>query len=217
MTAKTRMVSAISICLVLSFHLIAYSDAAANDDIPWLRKTVFGLFVHDRGPTSDNRESGADPNWEVQFHGPDWKFMKWIGSPFPTVGVTPNFDGGTSVLYGGLTYEFNLSNKFMDEITRGLAKNLFVAAGISLALHNGPLHKNNLDCEKHSDCGFGYRVLPRLSAELGRKFWGNHGVSLFYDHMSHKGILPGENEGIDHIGLRYHFEFRKPRSDADRK
>jgi hypothetical protein len=45
------------------------------------------------------------------------------------------------------------------------------------------------------DCGFGYRVLPRLNIELGTSFWENHGISVFYDHMSHKGILAGENEG----------------------
>jgi hypothetical protein len=36
-------------------------------------------------------------------------------------------------------------------------------------------------------------------------------MSLFYDHMSHRGVLPGEIEGIDHIGIRYHFAFNKPR------
>ncbi len=92
-----------------------------------------------------------------------------------------------------------------------LTKNLFVAGGVGLALHNGPLHKNKSDCEHHSDCGFGYRVLPRLSGEIGTKFWHNHGLSLFYDHMSHKGILPGENEGIDHLGIRYHYTFDNPR------
>ncbi len=30
--------------------------------------------------------------------------------------------------------------------------------------------------------------------------------------MSHKGALPGENEGIDHIGNRYPVKFDMPKS-----
>ena len=71
-------------------------------------------------------------------------------------------------------------------------------------------YRDKIVCEKTSDCGFGYRVLPRLNIELGTKFWEKHGVSVFYDHMSHKHVLPGENEGTDHIGIRYHYTFNKP-------
>jgi lipid A 3-O-deacylase len=49
--------------------------------------------------------------------------------------------------------------------------------------------------------------LPRLGFEVGGYFTDKQGVSVFYDHMSHKGILGGENEGIDHIGIRYHLRF----------
>ena len=197
--------------LLLVFLSSGYVAGAENGTVPLLRKTIFGLFIHDTGPTSDKHEGGVDPNWEIQLNGPDWKLWRWIGSPFPMVGLTPNFNGDTNVFYGGLTYELSLSNRLTDEFTRNLTRNLFVARGVSLALHTGSLHKNKLDCEHHSDCGFGYRVLPRLSREFGTKFWGNHGVSLFYDHMSHKGILPGENEGIDHLGVRYHYTFNNPR------
>lgn len=86
-----------------------------------------------------------------------------------------------------------------------------MAGGVSVALHDGPLHKDKVGCKEASDCGFGYRALPRLAVELGTNFAERHGASLFYDHMSHKGILPGENEGIDHIGIRYHYRFNKSR------
>ena len=178
--------------------------AAEREDARLIYKSVFGLFLHDRGPTSDRHESGIDPNWELQFNPPEWRLWRWIGSPLTMIGATPNFKGDTSVFYAGLTYELGLSNKLNDERTFSLTKNLFVAGGLSAAIHNGPLHKNKIGCEERSDCGFGYRILPRLHVELGKKFWGKHGVSLFYDHMSHKGVLPGENEGIDHLGIRYH-------------
>lgn len=183
------------------------ASALESEHNPVLYKTVLGLFLHDRGPTSDRHESGVDPNWELQFNPPDWKVWHWIGLPYPMVGITPNFKGDTSVLYAGITYEFGLSNKLTDALTHNFTKSLFVAGGLSAALHNGPLHKNPVGCEERSDCGFGYRVLPRLNIELGANFRDNHAMSLFYDHMSHKGFLPGENEGIDHIGIRYHYKF----------
>jgi hypothetical protein len=115
----------------------------------WKRATTqenhFGLFIHDRGPTSDKHEGGVDPNWEIQFNGPDWKLWQWIGAPFPMVGLTPNFNGDTSVFYGGLTYEISLSNRFLDELTQNLTKKLFIAGSVSLALHDGPLHKREVE------------------------------------------------------------------------
>jgi hypothetical protein len=200
--------------IVLLFSAVCCGTASAdtNKDSPILRKTSFGLLLHDRGPASDLNESGLDPNWELQFNGPQWQAWRWIGSPFPMIGATPNFNGDTSVLYAGIAYEFNLSNDLTDAATYNLTRHLFVSGGIGAALHNGPLHKNKVGCRENSDCGFGYRVLPRLSLELGGYFRSKHGVSLFYDHMSHKGVLPGENEGIDHIGIRYHFIFTKSKS-----
>jgi hypothetical protein len=182
--------------------------AADNGESPWVRKLIFGIVFHDRGPASDNHEGGVDPNWEFQLNAPRWQFWRWIGSPVPMFGATPNFSGDTSVFYGGINYEFNLSNKMIDGLTYNLTRNMFVAGGVSAALHNGPLHKDSTDCDNRSDCGFGYRVLPRLNVEIGFSFKSNHAISLFYDHMSHKGVLGGENEGIDHIGLRYHYTFK---------
>jgi len=181
-----------------------------------LYKTVFGILVHDRGPASDQHEAGVDPNWELQFNPPKWKLWRWIASPFPTVGATPNFTGDTSVLYAGLTYEMSLSNQYTNDLTYDITKDLFVGAGITAALHNGPLHKAKEGCNEHSDCGFGYRVLPRLNVEFGTKFLDSHAIAVFYDHMSHKKVLSGENEGIDHIGIRYHYMFKSLGSEPVR-
>jgi hypothetical protein len=196
---------------LLMLFLPAFSQAQTKVEQPWVRKVVFGLVAHDRGPFSDKHEGGVDPNWEIQLNPPRWKYWRWLGSPLPIIGATPNFNGDTSVFYGGVNYEFKLSNKTLDAWTYNLTKTLFVAGGLSAAIHTGPLHNNRHDdCNEHSDCGFGYRVLPRLHIELGTNFRENHGLSLIYDHLSHKGILPGENEGIDHIGLRYHYTFKIP-------
>ena len=106
-----------------------------------------------------------------------------------------------------MSYELSLSQPWLNRVTSHVSKSLFVSGSLSVAVHDGPLHKEKIGCRQRSDCGFGHRVLPRLAAEVGGYFRERHGVSLFYDHMSHKHVLPGENEGIDHIGLRYHFKF----------
>ncbi|MGE5217607.1 MAG: acyloxyacyl hydrolase [Chloroflexota bacterium] len=206
--------AALFLSLVLFFLAVPEARVRADDNshLPSVHKLVFGLFLHDRGPASDRHERGVDPNWEIQLKPPEWKYWKWIGSPAPMAGMTPNFNGDTSVFYAGLNYEFSLSNRFTDRLTDNLTKNLFVSGGLSAALHNGPLHKNKIGCEENSDCGFGYRVLPRVNVEFGTYFLGNQGISVFWDHMSHKGILPGENEGIDHIGVRYHLKFDLPKT-----
>lgn len=183
--------------------------AADGDKQPLLYKTVFGILAHDRGFLTDYHEGGVDPNWEIQFNPPTWKYWRWIGSPQFMAGLTPNFNGGTSAFYGGLMYEFGLSTELTDKLTYNLTKYLFVAGSLSAAIHTGPLHRNKENCENHSDCGFGYRVLPRIAGEIGVKFWKNQAVSLFWDHMSHKGLGHAQNEGVDHVGMRYHYYFGK--------
>ena len=72
-----------------------------------------------------------------------------------------------------------------------------------IAVHDGPLHKDPENCRLNSDCGFGTRLLPRLGLEIGYRLDAASAITMLYDHMSHKGIIGGENEGIEHIGLRY--------------
>lgn len=45
--------------------------------------------------------------------------------------------------------------------------------------------------------------MPRFGLEIGYRIGSAASVSLFLDHMSHKWLIGGENEGLDHIGLRY--------------
>ena len=48
-----------------------------------------------------------------------------------------------------------------------------------------------------------------LQIEIGATFWKNHALSLYADHMSGGGVFGGaQNEGLDHLGLRYHFLFQ---------
>ncbi len=164
-------------------------DAALVDSV------AAGFFWHDVGPTADNHEHGRDPNAELWFNPPAWEGWQAIGSPFLHIGLTPNFYGNTTELYGGVTYDLSLTHGF------------FFAPAVGITIHNGPLHKEKVGCEEDSDCGYGHRLLPRAAFDLGFKIGEHHAVSFFYDHVSHKRLLPGENEGLDHVGVRYRFAF----------
>lgn len=150
------------------------------------RTLAIGVLAHDHGPFSDHNEDGVDLNLEVQFAP-----LAFPGSPRAHLGVTANFAGETSAAYAGLGFRLH-------EQPKG-----FVDALLGVAVHNGPLHKDPVRCDLYSDCGFGTRFLPRLGLEAGYRIGPHATVSLLYDHMSHKWIVSGENEGIDHIGLRY--------------
>lgn len=150
------------------------------------RILALGIFAHDRGPASDRHEDGIDLNLEVLFAP-----LNLFGSPRPHLGATLNFEGDTSIAYAGLSW-------------RSLEQaRLFVDLFLGAAIHDGPLHKDPLRCDLVSDCGFGIRVMPRFGLEAGFRLNPHAAVSLYTDHMSHNWIIGGENEGIEHAGLRY--------------
>ena len=156
---------------------------------PWATGlAINGLLAHDYGFASDHNENGdgVDLNLEAQFAPLDFP-----GSPRPHVGVSANFYGDTSAAYAGLSFRFRETARW------------FVDGLLGAAVHNGPLHKDPVRCNLYSDCGYGVRILPHLGLEAGYRISPVSAVSLFYDHMSHKWIVDGENEGLDHIGLRY--------------
>lgn len=189
---KRLVIASLAIGLAAPVAAIAGQPATA----PWLDNVNVGLLAHDYGPISDRHENGIDPNLEIQFHPPAWGFWQAIGAPRPHLGVTPNLSDDTSVLYAGATYAFDLRPRVFAEI------------GLGLALHDGPLHaEDRVACEQDSDCGFGSRILPRFSLEMGVRLDPDRAVTLFFDHISHLGYLDDENEGIDHLGLRYRMRY----------
>jgi lipid A 3-O-deacylase len=153
------------------------------------------LLAHDQSPFSDHHESGADIGLEYLFSPQQGGFWETIGSPRIHLGGILSLQGETSILYSGLTYQFEFQN------------NYFFDAAVGLAAHNGPLHKDSTGCKLDSDCGFGFRVLPHFGFDLGKHLDEQHSLSLFYDHMSHGRWLNRENEGIDHLGVRYMWYF----------
>jgi lipid A 3-O-deacylase len=147
---------------------------------------AIGVLAHDRGPASDHHEDGVDLNLEWQFAPLDL-----LGSPRPHLGATLNFQGDTSIVYAGLNLRVLESAPW------------FVDAFLSAAVHDGPLHKDPAGCEQFSDCGFGTRFLPHFGLEFGYRVGAGASLSLYFDHLSHKWLVGGENEGLDHVGVRY--------------
>lgn len=185
MSNRQGRIAQILACLLFSAWVHGQPQATENASSATPRWAI-GVLAHDQGPFSDHNEHGIDLNLEVQFAP-----LKFIGSPRPHLGATLNFTGDTSAAYGGLSFPFLTSSHWLLE------------GALGIALHNGPLHKDAAECRQNSDCGFGTRLLPRLGLEFGYRLDERSAVTLLYDHMSHKGIIGGENEGIDHIGLRY--------------
>lgn len=163
------------------------AHAAAREASPLV---IAGIIAHDQGPASDHHEHGIDLNLEVQFRP-----LNIPGSPRPGVGTTLNFSGDTSIAYAGLNYPLYETRRW------------FGSGFIGAALHNGPLHKEPVRCKEKSDCGFGVRVLPRLSVEWGYYVSTTRAISLYWAHFSHRRLLASENEGVDHLGLRYRQPF----------
>lgn len=169
--------------LAISFHApVQAAEPAGRSE----RMPAVGVIAHDHGFASDRHEDGVDLNLEMQFAPLDV-----FGSPRPHLGAMLNFQGDTSDAYAGLGFRVR-------ELSRWFADLQFGAA-----LHDGPLHKDPVGCRLYSDCDYGIRVLPRFGFEIAYRFTPATSVSLLYDHMSHKWIVDGENEGLDHIGLRY--------------
>lgn len=185
--------------VALLFTLLAAAlpgHAGESATALWLDSLSVGVLAHDYGPISDRHENGIDPNLEVQFRRPGRTWWQAIGAPYPHLGVTPNLSHDTSVLFAGITYALDLHQRAFAEI------------GLGIALHDGPLHaEDRIACEQDSDCGFGSRLLPRFSLELGVRLDRERSVTLFFDHISHLGYLDDENEGIDHLGLRYRIRY----------
>ncbi len=171
------------LALAIGLHMPVHAAEPAKQPE---RIVAAGILLHDSGPFSDHHENGVDLSLELQFA----PLSIW-GAPRPHLGISPNFQGETSVAYAGLGFRLRETSRW------------FVDGILGVAVHNGPLHKDPVNCQLYSDCGYGTRFLPRLGLEVGYRINPAASVSVLFDHMSHKWIVAGENEGLDHVGVRY--------------
>lgn len=103
--------------------------------------------------------------------------------PRPHVGfeLTPD-EGGTQIVYAGVTWEVPLGDR------------IFVEASFGGAIHDGPTDGNDPN-------SYGCAVNFRESASLGFNLDNNWRLMLTVDHMSNGGLCD-QNQGITNAGVR---------------
>ena len=175
-------------------NLSAFEDKTAKTFMG-LYEVKQGVLAHDRGWFGTNREGfGPDYNFELMFNEP--KILKKIGSPKPILGLTQTSTGGSSLYYGGITWDTNIG------------KNWFLSGTTGIAWTNG-LSKLPKGQEPTGDkkIQFGSKWLHRGAVEFGWNFYGNDTISLMFSHVSHGSMLDSKNQGMDEFGIRYGYRF----------
>ena len=154
-----------------------------------------GILAHDRGWFGENREGfGPDYNFELMFNSPN--IFKKIGSPKPIFGLTQTSTGGSSLYYGGITWDWNMTENWFVTGTTGIA----YTDGLK-KLPKGQVATGDKKIQ------FGSQWLHRGAIELGWNFYGNDTISLMFSHVSHGSMLSDKNHGMDEFGIRYGYRF----------
>ncbi len=173
---------------------LAQADRVASDSrnqaplFGILSETRIGGGEHDAGVFGRSEEDGYDINFEMLFVAPEIFDFMW--SPRPTLGVSGNTEGNTSLVYGALTWEW------------WFFENFFANFSFGFAVHDGKLKTDDIERKE-----LGSRVLFRESIDLGWNFYGRDHISLYVDHVSHGHVMSGPNEGMDTLGVRYGYRF----------
>ena len=190
---KLVFVAFIFVVLAHTNSLYAFSDKSKN--LLGIYELKQGLLAHDRGWFGTNREGfGPDYNFELMFNSPN--FMNRFWSPKPILGLTQTSSGGSSLYYGGLTWDFKISEKWFFSGTTGIA----YTNGLS-KLNKGAVPTGDKKIQ------FGSKILHRGALEIGWNFYGKDTISLMFSHVSHASMLDEKNQGMDEFGIRYGYRF----------
>lgn len=131
-------------------------------------------------------QDAADINIEAQFAAA-WA-LPW-GAIRPVIGGTINTRGDTSHAYIDARWEAEGPS------------NLFFAAGIGAAIHDGELDPVDPNAK-----ALGSRVLFHIPFEVGLHLDAHNDLSVYFEHTSNANTQD-DNEGLDRIGLRYGYRF----------
>ena len=183
------------LCLVYPQNIAKAFDEKTKDSFMGIYELKQGVLAHDRGWFGTNREGfGPDYNFELMFNSPN--FLRKIASPMPILGLTQTSTGGSSLYYGGLTWDFNISKNWFFNATTGIA----YTNGLT-KLPQGQEPKGDKQIQ------FGSKWLHRGAIELGWNFYGKDSISLMFSHVSHGSMLDNKNQGMDEFGIRYGYRF----------
>ncbi len=194
MMKKLLVYLVLLLMIIFPYELKAFEDKTAKSFMN-LYEVKQGVLAHDRGWFGKNREGfGPDYNFELMFNSPN--ILKKIGSPKPILGLTQTSTGGSSLYYGGITWDWNMT------------ENWFVTGTTGIAYTNGlkKLPKGQV-ATGDKKIQFGSQWLHRGAIELGWNFYGNDTISLMFSHVSHGSMLSDKNHGMDEFGIRYGYRF----------
>ncbi len=194
MMKKLLVYLVLLLVIFFPYEIKAFEDKTAKSFMN-LYEVKQGVLAHDRGWFGKNREGfGPDYNFELMFNSPN--ILKKIGAPKPILGLTQTSTGGSSLYYGGITWDANIT------------KNWFVAGTTGIAYTNGltKLTKGQVPTGDKK-IQFGSKWLHRGAIELGWNFYGNDTISLMFSHVSHGSMLDDKNHGMDEFGIRYGYRF----------
>jgi hypothetical protein len=185
----------IALFLVFQVSFTQAFEDKVSKNFMGLYEVKQGVLAHDRGWFGKNREGfGPDYNFELMFNSP--RILKKIGAPKPILGLTQTSTGGSSLYYGGITWDANITKNWFVSGTTGIA----YTNGIT-KLPQGQVPTGDKKIQ------FGSKWLHRGAVELGWNFYGNDTISLMFSHVSHGSMLDNKNHGMDEFGIRYGYRF----------
>lgn len=152
-----------------------------------------GVFLHDVGPFSTNKEDGVAFGLEALFDSPS--ALNFLARPRPMIGFNVAADNAaTSLAYAGLSWR------------QGFGLRYFADFGLALAVHDGETKYRAPDPILVDSAYLGCRVLARLSLDIGMRLTPNASIAISGAHASNAGVCR-ENEGLDSLGLRFGLSF----------
>ena len=152
-----------------------------------LSEIRLGVFDHDVGIISSDREGGYDVNVELLFASPS--LLRRLFSPRPQLGIVINSKDDTNQLYAGLAWTFDIPKFGFIEATIG-----------------GTRHDGNTKIRETNRNNYGCKLLFRETVSLGFRFDRHQSVSIMLSHISNYGLCE-HNDGLDHLGIRYGYRF----------
>jgi lipid A 3-O-deacylase len=191
------------IAIVVLPLLIAFAPAFAADEtplepvfsfekpapVPFISEFRLGAFAHafDGMP----EKGSVDINGEILFTKPvvsDPLINSLI--PRPHIGGNFNLSGDTSTAYAGLTWTFDLTQKF------------FLEGSFGASINNGDATNPVAPGRNGVGCNF----LFRESASIGYNITNNFSVMGTIEHHSNANLCE-RNAGITSAGVRFGYKF----------
>ncbi|GAB6053364.1 hypothetical protein JCM17960_21840 [Magnetospira thiophila] len=168
--------------------LMAPGQARTEDASAYLYELKGGVLAHDVPNmwSSFSRERGMDLNLEAVL-APKVEVLG--GAIRPALGGSFNTSGDTSKVYLDARYEYEFDG------------GAYVNFGLGGAWHNGQTKLVRTDQK-----ALGAHLLFHIPVEIGYRWDGHHGLSLYFDHISN-GYTQDANEGLDTLGIRYGYRF----------